>query len=122
MMKEKLEKAKTFVKEHKRELAIGAGVAGIMMIGGVVYMITKKKPKIANISESVFHTKDLEKPKMDIGTLTDLWQEGGYINAILNDVTVADLGAVGEQFLKIDGVTNDTVVSAVISLLDKVEE
>ena len=122
MMKEKLEKAKTFVKEHKRELAIGAGVAGIMMIGGVVYMITKKKPKIANISESVFHAKDLEKPKMDIGTLTDLWQEGGYINAILYDVTVADLGAVGEQFLKIDGVTNDTVVSAVISLLDKVEE
>ena len=122
MMKEKLEKAKTFVKEHKRELAIGAGVAGIMMIGGVVHMITKKKPKIANISESVFHAKDLEKPKMDIGTLIDLWREGGYINAILYDVTVADLGAVGEQFLKIDGVTNDTVVSAVISLLDKVEE
>ena len=122
MMKEKLEKAKTFVKEHKRELAIGAGMAGIVMIGGVVYMITKKKPKIANISDFVFHVKDLEKPKMDIGTLAELWQEGGCINAILNDVTVADLGAVGEQFLKIDGVTNDTVVSAIIGLSDKVED
>ena len=120
-MKEKLEQVKTFVDEHKRELAIGAGVAGITVISGVAYVITKQKPKI-DILEKVFNVKDLEKPKMDIGTLTDLWEEGECINAILNDVTVADLGEVGKQFLKIDGITNDTEVSAVISLLEKVEE
>ena len=101
---------------------IGAGVAGVAVIGGVIYVFTKKKPKIANISELVFHVIDLEKPKMDIGRLDELWREDGCINAILNDVTVADLGAVGEQFLKIDGITNETGVSAIIGLLDKVEE
>ena len=120
-MKAKLEQVKTFVDEHKREIAIGAGIAGVAVIGGVIYVITKRKPKI-DILEKVFNVKDLEKPKMDIGTLTELWYEGGCINAILNDVTVADLGEVGKQFLKIDGITNDTEVSAVIGLLEKIEE
>ena len=45
-MKEKLEKAKTFVKEHKKEILIGTG---LVIAGGVIFVVTKKKPKLEDM-------------------------------------------------------------------------
>lgn len=39
-MKEKFEKAKTFVKEHKKEILIGTG---LVIAGGVIFVVTKKE-------------------------------------------------------------------------------
>ena len=120
-MKERLEKVKKFVSDHKKELAIGAGT----VVGGVViYKITKKAPKFETIKQ-VSHIgtkiKELDIPKLDLGTIDDLWVDEFGTNLILNDVTVADLGKVGEEFLKIDGITNKTTVTAIVGLLDSVE-
>ena len=115
-MKQKLEKAKTFVKKHKKEIAIGVGTA---VIGGVVYMITKKKPKINSIDSFMpIPYKDLEIPKLDIGRIDELWQDKISKMAIVNDFTIADMGDIGQEFLKIDGVTNETEVSVIMSLVD----
>jgi hypothetical protein len=121
MLKEKLAQVKAFAKDHKKEIAIGIGV----LVGGtVVYKIVKSSPKVIDICETIDKSnviKDLEIPKTELGTINELWQDGFGKNLILNDVTVGDLGKVGEEFLKIDGVTNETVVTAVVGLLDEVE-
>lgn len=119
-MKEKMQKVKTFVKEHKEQITIGAGA---VVIGGIMFMVTKKKPKLKTM-EAVdviqkFNT-ELEHPELDFGTITDFWLEGGYKNAIIHDLTIADLGALGEQFVeKVDGITKDTEVSLVMGLTEK---
>lgn len=118
MMKEKLSKVKTFVNDHKKELIVGAGVTGTVLIGSIVYMITKQKPKIADISSVVTKIEDLEKPELDFGRLDELWREDSVVNLIVNDITVADLGAFGEQLKKINGVADDTTVTALMGLLN----
>ena len=120
MLKEKIEQVKVFVADHKKEIAIGLCVA----VGGtVLYKVVKVKPKIENVTGTMFCNVDkyLEIPKLDVGTITELWEEDGYKNLFLNDITVADMGKIGEELLKIDGVTNKTCVTAVVGLLDEVE-
>lgn len=129
MLKEKMKQVKTFVADHKKEIAICVGV----VVGGVVvYKIVKKVPKQQTLDKAVDKSfgnflgfiacKDLDIPKTDIGTIDELWQEGDFKNLIFNDITVADMGKIGEEFLKIDGVTKETVVSGVLSFLDETKE
>ena len=117
-----MKKVKEFVNTHKKEIALTAVTAND---GVMVYAITKKKPK----PDSVKHcsgrypwgVKVLNKPEMTLGTLTELWEEDGYINAIVNDFTVADLGRLGEELCKIDSVTPDTTVTALMGFLNVTE-
>lgn len=116
-MKERMQKVKTFVKEHKEQIAIGAAT---IVVGGVIFIVTKKKPKFkAEKAVEVlpkFNT-ELEHPDLDFGTITDFWSEGGFKNAIIDDLTIADLGALGEQFVeKVDGITKDTEVSILMGI------
>lgn len=118
-MKQKVEKAKTFVKEHKKEILIGTGLA---VAGGLIFIITKKKPKFEGarrVIKTSMEYKDLEKPVLNIGRIDELWQDEFGKMAIINDFTVADMGTIGQEFLKIDGVTNETEVSVIMGLLDK---
>ncbi len=138
MLKEKWNAGVEFVKNHKKEVLIGTG---LVVIGGVIYIVTKKKPKgmknfkasdtvidMLSDGECKFMTfekyanMNLEIPEVELGEISDLWVDKFGKNLILNDVTVADLGKVGEQFLKIDGITNETNVTAVVGLLDKAVE
>lgn len=122
----KKEKVLNFVKKHKKELA----VAAVAVVGGaVVFAVTKKKPKSINLLESNINSDWAEKEKARIaaldwklGELTDFWDEGHCVNAIVNDITVADLGKLGEESLKIDGVTNDSTVSMVVCYLNNNSE
>lgn len=113
---------KEFVKTHKKEIAIAAAAT----VGGVLaFAITRKTPKfsketIKSVTTQVMPT-DILKPELDFGTLTDLWVDDYGVNAIVNDITVADLGKFGEQLTKIDGVENDTVVTAMMGFLEKTE-
>lgn len=125
MLKEKVKQVKDFVAEHKKEIAVGLCVT----VGGVIiYKITKKEPKLDTIIKSNERgtiigeiTKQLEAPVLDVGTIDDMWVDKFGTTLILNDITVNDLGKVGEEFLKIDGINKDTCVTAVVGLLDKVE-
>ena len=123
MLKEKIEQVKTFVAGHKKEIAIGVCVA----VGGVVvYKIVKKTLKIDSMSDVVTDDSlwdqltELEIPELEVGTIEDLWKDQWGKSLILNDITVADMGKIGEEFLKIEGVTKDTVVTASVGLLDGV--
>ena len=123
MLKEKMTKVKDFVLDHKKEIAIGVGV----IVGGiVVYKIVKHVPKAdivtdVNWSDMTEEIVDLEIPKLEVGTIDELWADQWGKSLILNDITVGDMGKIGEEFLKIDGVTKDTVVTATMGLLDKVD-
>ena len=124
MLKEKMTKVKDFVVDHKKEIAIGLGV----IVGGVVvYKIVKHVPKadlVTNVEWSGMTEEivDLDIPKLEVGTIDELWKDQWGKSLILNDVTVGDLGKVGEEFLKIDGVTKDTVVTATMGLLDELND
>lgn len=103
-----------WAKDHKKEIAITtAGIAA----SAVVFAITKKKPEIPVEQIVKRFNNDLDKPEWNVGALTELWLEGEYINSIVEDFTIADLGKLGEEFLKVEGVTPETGVSAVISFL-----
>lgn len=123
MLKEKFEKVKNFVVDHKKEIAIGVGV----VVGGVViYKIVKHLPKNdlvtdINWNDMTEEIVDLEIPKLEVGTIDELWKDQWGKSLILNDVTVGDMGKLGEELLKIDGITKETVVTASMGLLDKVE-
>lgn len=112
-----------FIKTHKKEIAIAA-IATV--VGSVAFVITRKTPKFAKETIKSVTTKvmptDIPKPELEFGTLTDLWVDDlGVINAIVNDITVADLGKFGEQLTKIDGVENNTVVTAVMGFINNPE-
>lgn len=109
-----------FVKNHKKEVAIGVTGAAAL-ICGIVYFATSKKSYTPVKFSGVFETlasRDIPIDDWSVGTLTDCWRESGWINAIANDFTVADAGKLGEELLKIDGVTIDTAMQVVLSVPD----
>ena len=122
----KKEKVLNFVKEHKKELAIAA----VAVVGGtVLFALTRKKPESIKMLEATagsdWKQKELariEALDWNLGEVTDLWNEGECVNAIINDITVADLGKLGEESLKIEGITKDTTVSMLIGYLNKNSE
>lgn len=126
MLKEKFEQAKGFVIDHKKEIGIAVG----SIVGGViVWKIVKKVPKVGGpvdkfIMKAVESdvTEYLPAPDLAIGVVDDLWVDQFGKNLILNEFTIADMGKIGEELLKIDGVTNETEVTAILGLLDKVEK
>lgn len=109
---------KEFFKNHWKELAAGAAVC----VGGVIiYTITKQKPKaISEVVSKVLPNTDLAKPvDWGIGELTELWDEGFGPQAIVNDISVSDLGDLGSELLKIDGVKENDKVSAILFVLKR---
>lgn len=115
-------KVKEFVKTHKKEIALTA----VAVVGGVIiFAITKKKPKIVTqLAEAVPANKWrwIDAPELELGTITDLSTNGEWIDAIVNDITVGDLGRFGEELCKIEGVNPNTIVSSMMSFIgEKVE-
>lgn len=111
-----------FVKTHKKTIALGA-ITAVTAIGGIVLIAMGKKKSsetIVNFS-GVFSTpaaRDIEVADWSVGTLIDCWRESGWINLIAKDFTVADTGKLGEELLKIDGVTAETALQTVMSFED----
>ena len=108
----RIEKVKAFVKKHKQEVIIGASAAGIAIVSGIVFVVTKKK--IDNpfevLNTTVFKCDDLEKPDTKLGNIMEFWQDKCGKNLIMTDVSINDLGALGQEFLEVDGITNDTKI------------
>jgi hypothetical protein len=119
-MNKKQNKVVEFVKEHKKEVAIGVtGAAAIVC--GIVYFAVNKKTYVPVKFSGVLETlasRDIPIDDWSVGTLTDCWRESGWINAIAKDFTVADAGKLGDELLKIDGVTMDTAMQVVLSVPD----
>lgn len=110
-----------FVKTHKKKIALGA-IGAVAAIGGIVLVAMGKKQSMDTINFSgVFSTpnaKDIQVADWGCGKLDECWRENGWINAIVSDFTVADAGKLGENLLKVEGVTPDTALQTVLSFED----
>lgn len=107
-------KVVNFIREHKKVITVGA----VTIVGGIVAVALGKHVNLttiagATISES---SKDIKVDGWDIGKLEMCWEESGFINAIVDDLTVADVGDLGKNLLKIDGVTPDTSLSVLLGV------
>ena len=113
-------KVTEFVKNHKKEITIGA----ISAIGvGIAIVFGTRVSKTMKITKSNASTiENIDIPDVwGVGTMTDLWTEGTWTSTIINNITIADLGKIGEEFQKINGVKSDTEVSAMFSMLNTVK-
>ena len=113
-------KALDWIKEHKKEIlittvtGIGVGVLGYFGVKGFKSANTIMI-KLDDVDTSQ-HWLENPVAKLDHVTITDLWNEGEFTNAIINDFTAADMGKVGEELMaNIPEVKSDTVLSAVFN-------
>ena len=110
-------KVKEFVKKHKKAIALSA-IAGVS--GGVIFAITKKKPKIDKVVEKVVDKwTDVDSSVIEMGKIEQCDTNGKWIDVVVNDINVSDLGKFGEELTKLEGVESETGVSAIISLSDE---
>lgn len=119
-------KVKEIWKEHKKGILIGTGLT---VLSGVVYVITKKSHKFdvtdigENIMSNINYVSLEEQARIDafgcnVGTVTGMWNEGKYLNFIVNDIKAKDIGDLGKEFLRLNEITEDTMFSLVVSTWD----
>ena len=119
-MNKKQNKVVKFVKSHQKEITLGVTSAAAL-ICGVAYIAKAKKTYASVNAYGVIESlasNDVSVDDWSVGTLTKCWRESGWINAIAKDFTVADAGKLGEELLKIDGVTMDTAMEVVMCVPD----
>ena len=124
-------KIKKFAMDHKKEIALGA--LGVVGTGVLVALGVKGLRSFKNVGNPVDMIGDITASDdswkevnvvegFTTGKVNDLWNEGGYGNAIVQFFKIKDMGDLGEDLKKIGGITDDTEVSAVLSFVDtKVE-
>lgn len=114
------------VKEHRGEIFIATLTT--VGVGAMAYFGIKKFSSIKisgqnNIDKllegaSKSYEYSLEHPviKCDHVSVTDLWNEGGFTNMIINDFTASDMGKVGEELMEhIPEIKPDTILSACLN-------
>ncbi len=93
-----MKRFKRFVADHKKEL-----IATTAVVGGVVLVILgckRRSGKTAN-TNGIFRAKDILIPDgLRVWNTSNLWVEGGYLNAIVNSIPIDDLGELGKQYIK----------------------
>lgn len=112
-MKGKLKKVGNYMKEHKKEVAIGAVVAiGSIFVGKFAWDHRRTVTK-TELLESLggFTQHDM---KFDVGYSEGYSTKGEWIGTTFNDLRVGDLGKVGTEMLKIPGITEESTISAII--------
>ena len=111
------EKVKAFCKEHKVKIAVGAGIA----VSVILCAIFRKSFHIPeNVKFSADKIEDVSIPSdFKVGKIKNLWNEKGYLNAIVDEITTKDLGNLGEEFVKSGLVTDADAISMVIGFLKK---
>lgn len=114
-----------YVKNHKKEIALGAiGLIGTGLLAAVGVKVSKSIKVSGNPVEMVGDiVSDGNWKEINLvdgfttGKVNDLWNEGGYGNAIVQYFTIKDMGKLGEDLKKIKGITDDTEVSAVLGFV-----
>lgn len=93
-------KAKEFVKEHKKVIAVGAGV----VLGTITWMVVRKSfcsskqislPTIENKIKNI-----IVPDTFSVGKVIDLFEDGDEIVTIARELTVNDLGRFGKELVK----------------------
>ena len=119
-----------YVRSHKKEIVMGAlGLVGTGLLVALGVNVSKSI-KVNNspvdligeiVSDSNWKERNLVEG-FTTGKVNDLWNEGGTHGcAILNGLTIKDMGALGENLKLIGGITDDTQMSAVLDFDTLVE-
>lgn len=112
-----------YVRSHKKEIAMGAlGLVGtglLVALGVNISKSIKVSGSPVDLIDEVVSDDDWKEHNLvegfTTGKVNDLWNEGGTHGcAILNGLTIKDMGALGENLKLIGGITDDTQVSAVL--------
>lgn len=122
MEAKKENKVLTWVKEHKKAIVIAAGGT----VGTAVMVILTKKLVLNNNKIPVLFQGVLKNGKTaydvkSIGTfetcrVVDLWKEGDWLDGVMDDIKVSDLGEFGEDLMKnVPGITEDTILGMALS-------
>ncbi len=115
-----------YVKNHKKEIALGALCtigAGVLIALGVKAIQDAKAIEanpvkmIGDIVDDNWEDRNVVEG-FTTGKVNELWDEGSCKNAIVNFFTIKDMGKLGEDLKKIEGVTDDTEVTALLGFLD----
>ncbi len=97
-----MNKAMTFVKEHKTALVVTAaavGAVGLYVFGRV---ISKRN--------------DLPKPEFGCGRIVDIWKEGGAGTwATFDSVKIEDLGDFGKELIRTGIYNADAKLAMLVS-------
>lgn len=110
------EKLKKFVSEHKTEivLASGAVLTVVLCVIGVKKKFAPQKlvGTLPDLADNVDIPTDFA-----VGEITELWKEGEWLNAIVNEVTTQDLGRLGDEFVKKGIVPDGTKVTMIMGFI-----
>lgn len=110
------EKFKKFVNEHKTEIVLtGTAVLAVTLCAiGVKKKIAPQKlvEVLPDLADNVDIPTDFA-----VGEITELWKEGEWLNAIVNEITTNDIGRLGDEFVKHGIVPDGTKVSMVIGFI-----
>lgn len=127
-MKQKVEKAKTFVKEHKKEILIGTGLA---VAGGLIFIVTKKKPKFeSDLLTGIKNDLTNNLTKLDV---PDSLKAKGieevsshnaqkWMDIWFNQTPLSELGNVGKELCDTYNWTTDHTLSGVLDVGLQIEE
>lgn len=123
-MEKKENKVVKFIKDHKKPIIAGAIGVGAAIGGVILYALGKKDSEPQLFFNGVFSTpnaKDISIADWSTGNLAECWRENGHVNLIVENFTVADAGKLGKELLKIDGVTAETALDAVMGFAEVVD-
>lgn len=94
-----IDKIKQFVSDHKKKL-----IATTVVVGGAVLVILGCKrctKKHATAKSNLFRMRDIPIPEgLKVWNTSDLWTEGGYLNAIVGSIPLDNLGELGKQYIQ----------------------
>lgn len=110
------EKAMEFIKKHKVEFIVGAGV----MLSGIFWAVTRKSLLSKNMSFPMVSNgiRNISIPNdFSVGKVNDLWEQEDEIVAIVQEITTNNLGELGREFVKHDLMKDGAEISVIIEAL-----
>ena len=125
----KIENMKNWMKEHKKEIAIGGIFIATSCIGFIIASkigIDKKKvtEAVKSVTDKEYWTK-LELTDGLTGMVDEISgpTESKWKDLWLGVIPLKDLGKLGEELMKIEGYSEDSIITGgVTALLHNVEE
>lgn len=128
-MNEKINRVQEWIKEHKKEIGIGA-LAVITTVGGVVLFKkfgvsanTMSDVKNVDSSKANVWPKQLYISDIGVGFIDDAqFYQPGHIELWMDDIPLTEMGELGESIIDHfvnEGITKDSEVWALLSVRPK---
>lgn len=93
-----MDKIKQFVRDHKKELITTTVVVeGIVL---VIYGYKCRTKKHGSMPKRAFKNDIVIPEGLKVWNTTMLWREGKYLNAIVENIPLDDLGELGKEYIK----------------------